>query len=116
MWQTDVRISISNKCQAWWGRGGGGGAPPPPPPPPPAPPPGSAIVKLNERIGISVGHLVENDQNAINVGQRLDVVHSQVCKSYSQKNLQNRHYKIYNHCLHFLTLCGYIFSLSIFAS
>ena len=51
---------------------------------------GSAIVKLNERIGISVGHLVENDQNAINVGQRLDVVHGQVCKSYSQKNLQNR--------------------------
>ena len=57
---------------------------------PPDPPPGSAIVKLNERIGISVGHLVENDQNAINVGQRLDVVHGQVCKSYSQKNLQNR--------------------------
>ena len=56
----------------------------------PDPPPGSAIVKLNERIGISVGHLVENDQNAINVGQRLDVVHGQVCKSYSQKNLQNR--------------------------
>lgn len=32
---------------------------------PPAPPPGSATVKLNERIGVSVGHLVENDQNAI---------------------------------------------------
>lgn len=48
------------------------------------------FIKLNERIGISVGHLVENDQNAINVGQRLDVVHGQVCKSYSQKNLQNR--------------------------
>ena len=29
------------------------------------PPPGSATVKLNERIGISVGHLVENDQSAI---------------------------------------------------
>ena len=56
----------------------------------PDPPPGSPIVKLNERIGISVGHLVENDQNAINVGQRLDVVHRQVCKSYSPKNLQNR--------------------------
>ena len=54
------------------------------------PPPGSAIVKLNERIGISVGHVVENDRNAINVGQRLDVVHGQVCKSYSQKKLQNR--------------------------
>ena len=53
---------------------------------PPDPPPGSAIVKLNERIGISVGHLVENDQNAINVGQRLDIVHGQVCKSYSQKS------------------------------
>ena len=51
------------------------------------PPPGFAIVKLNERIGISVGHLVENDQNAINVGQRLDVVHGQHCKSYSQKKL-----------------------------
>jgi len=56
----------------------------------PDPPPGSAIVKLNERIGISVGHLVENHQNAINLGQRLDVVHGQVCKSYSQKKLQNR--------------------------
>lgn len=39
--------------------GGGGGSGPP------APPPGSATVKLNERIGVSVGHLVENDQNAI---------------------------------------------------
>ena len=102
--QTSVRVD-----------GGGGGTRPP------DPPPGSAIVKLNERIGVSVGHLVENDQNAINVGQRLDVVHGQVCKSYSQKNLQNRFkakrlYKTYNHCLHFLTLCGYIFSLSIFAS
>ena len=46
--------------------GGGGGIRPP------DPPPGSAIVKLNERIGISVGHLVENDLNAINIGQRLD--------------------------------------------
>ena len=76
------------------GGGGGGGVTPPGPPPAgtrlPDPPPGSAIVKLNERIGISVGHLVENDQNAINVGQRLDVVHRQVCKSYSPKNLQNR--------------------------
>lgn len=50
----------------------------------------TAIVKLNERIGIYVGDLIENDQNAINVGQRLDVVHGQVFKSYSQKNLQNR--------------------------
>ena len=88
---------------------------------PPDPPPGSAIVKLYERIGISVGHLVENDQNAINVGQRLDIVHGQVCKSYSQKSYKtdlkpNRLYKTYNHCLHFLTLCGYILSLSIFAS
>ena len=48
------------------------------------------FIKLNERIGISVGHVVENDRNAINVGQRLDVVHGQVCKRYSQKNLQNR--------------------------
>ena len=41
----------------WGGGGGGGGGIRPP-----DPPPGSAIVKLNERIGISVGHLVENDQ------------------------------------------------------
>lgn len=42
------------------GEGGGGGNPTPP-----DPSPESATVKLNERIGISVGHLVENDQNAI---------------------------------------------------
>ena len=37
-------------------------------------------------------------------------------KTYKTDLKPNRLYKTYNHCVHFLTLCGYIFSLSIFAS
>ena len=78
------------------GGGGGGGIPPP------DPPPGTAIVKMNERIGISVGHLVENDKNA--AVKSVKAIHK---KTYKTDLKPNRH---------FLTLCGYIFTLSIFAS